>query len=92
MSEIDRKLASVIDHTLLRPEAEGREVERLCVEALRFGFATVCVQPVWVAPASVCAARATHTGCTHTVAKPKRSASTHRRSTSRPSASGRSSE
>ena len=52
MSEIDRKLASVIDHTLLRPEADAREVERLCVEALRFGFATVCVQPVWVARAA----------------------------------------
>ncbi|HSZ81859.1 MAG TPA: deoxyribose-phosphate aldolase [Polyangia bacterium] len=52
MSEIDRKLASVIDHTLLRPEADAREVERLCVEALRFGFATVCVQPVWVAHAA----------------------------------------
>jgi len=52
MSEIDRKLASVIDHTLLRPEADAREVERLCVEALRFGFAAVCVQPVWVARAA----------------------------------------
>jgi deoxyribose-phosphate aldolase len=52
MSEIDRKLASMIDHTLLRPEADAREVERLCVEALRFGFATVCVQPVWVARAA----------------------------------------
>ena len=52
MSEIDRKLASVIDHTLLRPEADARDVDRLCVEALRFGFATVCVQPVWVARAA----------------------------------------
>jgi deoxyribose-phosphate aldolase len=49
---IDTKLAAVIDHSLLRPEAEGREVDRLCVEALRFGFATVCVQPVWVARAA----------------------------------------
>ncbi|HVZ70862.1 MAG TPA: deoxyribose-phosphate aldolase [Polyangia bacterium] len=48
MTAIDTKLASVIDHTLLRPEAEGREVDRLCVEALRFGFAAVCVQPCWV--------------------------------------------
>jgi deoxyribose-phosphate aldolase len=49
---IDTKLAAVIDHSLLRPEAEGREVDRLCVEALRFGFATVCVQPSWVARAA----------------------------------------
>jgi deoxyribose-phosphate aldolase len=49
---IDAKLAALIDHSLLRPEAEGREVDRLCVEALRFGFATVCVQPIWVARAA----------------------------------------
>ena len=52
MAELDRKLAAVIDHTLLRPEADGREVDKLCVEALRFGFAAVCVQPVWVARAA----------------------------------------
>jgi deoxyribose-phosphate aldolase len=52
MAELDRKLAALIDHTLLRPEADGREVDRLCVEALRFGFAAVCVQPIWVARAA----------------------------------------
>jgi deoxyribose-phosphate aldolase len=49
---IDAKLAALIDHSLLRPEAEAREVDRLCVDALRFGFATVCVQPIWVARAA----------------------------------------
>jgi deoxyribose-phosphate aldolase len=52
MSAFDAKLASVIDHTLLRPEADGREIDRLCEEALRFGFAAVCVQPCWVARAA----------------------------------------
>lgn len=52
MPELDRKLAAMIDHTLLRPDADGGEVDNLCVEALRFGFATVCVQPVWVARAA----------------------------------------
>jgi deoxyribose-phosphate aldolase len=52
VGEIDRKLAARIDHTLLRPEADAREIDRLCVEALRFGFAAVCVQPVWVARAA----------------------------------------
>jgi len=52
VTTVDSKLASVIDHTLLRPEAEAREVDRLCVEALRFGFAAVCVQPYWVARAA----------------------------------------
>ena len=43
-----RALAAVIDHTLLRPDATRRQVERLCDEALRMGFAAVCVNPFWV--------------------------------------------
>jgi deoxyribose-phosphate aldolase len=49
---LDRVLAGMIDHTLLRPDAVGVEIDRLCEEALRFGFRTVCVQPVFVARAS----------------------------------------
>src|SRR5882672_10130186 len=45
-------MAAVIDHTLLRPEAEAREIDQLCAEALSFGFAAVCVQPIWVARAA----------------------------------------
>jgi deoxyribose-phosphate aldolase len=52
VTPVDGKLASLIDHTLLRPDAEARDVDRLCVEALRFGFAAVCVQPCWVARAA----------------------------------------
>ncbi len=43
-----QKLARLIDHTLLRPDATQSQVERLCREALRFGFAVACVNPVWV--------------------------------------------
>jgi len=43
--EID--LASVIDHTLLRPDATPDEIDRLCDEAARYGFAAVCVQPCY---------------------------------------------
>jgi deoxyribose-phosphate aldolase len=39
----DRDLASRIDHTLLKPEATGEDVDRLVDDALRFGFASVCV-------------------------------------------------
>ena len=46
---LPRRLASVIDHTLLKPDAARAAIERLCQEALEFGFATVCVNPVWVA-------------------------------------------
>lgn len=45
----DRELASVIDHTCLRPEALPDEIDRLCDEARLFGFRTVCVQPTFVA-------------------------------------------
>ena len=41
-------LASIIDHTLLRPDASRDDVELLCREALQFGFASVCVNPNWV--------------------------------------------
>jgi deoxyribose-phosphate aldolase len=42
-------VASLIDHTLLRPDATRRDIEKLCREAIEFRFATVCVNPVWVA-------------------------------------------
>lgn len=42
-------IAAMIDHTLLKPEATRTDIERLCREAAEFRFATVCVNPVWVA-------------------------------------------
>jgi deoxyribose-phosphate aldolase len=41
-------LAPLIDHTLLKPEATGPQVESLCAEALAHRFASVCVNPLWV--------------------------------------------
>ncbi len=41
-------VASLIDHTLLKPEASQADIERLCAEARQYGFATVCVNPTWV--------------------------------------------
>lgn len=43
MPDHDRDLAARIDHTLLKPEADGPAVDALVDEALRFGFASVCV-------------------------------------------------
>lgn len=42
------ELARLIDHTMLKPEATPAEIERLCEEALRYRFATVCVNPAYV--------------------------------------------
>jgi deoxyribose-phosphate aldolase len=41
-------LASFIDHTLLKPEATADEIDTLCREAIEYGFASVCVNPVHV--------------------------------------------
>jgi len=41
-------LSPLIDHTLLKADAKGAQVEALCVEALTHGFASVCVNPLWV--------------------------------------------
>jgi deoxyribose-phosphate aldolase len=37
------ELAGLIDHTLLKPDASREELEKLCTEARKYGFATVCV-------------------------------------------------
>jgi deoxyribose-phosphate aldolase len=46
--EQKHSLAATIDHTLLKPEASGSDIQRLCDEALIYGFASVCVNPFWV--------------------------------------------
>ena len=42
-------VATMIDHTLLKPDATRRDVETLCREAAEYSFASVCVNPTWVA-------------------------------------------
>ena len=44
--------ASLIDHTLLKPEAAESDIRKLCEEAVQFGFASVCVNPGWVKKAA----------------------------------------
>lgn len=44
-------LASRIDHTVLRPEAQLADVDRVIAEAIEHGFCSVCVAPVYVAHA-----------------------------------------
>jgi deoxyribose-phosphate aldolase len=45
-------VSAMIDHTLLKPDATRRDIEKLCREAAEFHFATVCVNPAWVATAA----------------------------------------
>jgi deoxyribose-phosphate aldolase len=46
--EEKQRLAAVIDHTLLKPEASKTDIERVCREALENTFASVCINPYWV--------------------------------------------
>ena len=45
---VEPDLAALIDHTLLKPDATAGEIEQLCAEALRFSFASVCINPGYV--------------------------------------------
>jgi len=58
------KLCKLIDHTVLKAEASATDIEKLCKEAVQFGFYSVCVNPMWVkkarellrgSPVKVCA-------------------------------------
>ncbi|SFF27964.1 deoxyribose-phosphate aldolase [Paenibacillus algorifonticola] len=42
-------LSGMIDHTLLRADATKAEIARLTEEAKQYEFASVCVNPTWVA-------------------------------------------
>lgn len=46
-----KKIAEYIDHTLLKPEATEQDIRALCAEARQYSFASVCVNPLWVASA-----------------------------------------
>ena len=41
-------IASYIDHTLLKPTTLIADIEKLCTEAKQYGFAAVCVPPLFV--------------------------------------------
>ena len=48
-TQVDASIARLIDHTLLKPDASRADITKLCEEARRFGFASVCVNP-WYVP------------------------------------------
>jgi deoxyribose-phosphate aldolase len=47
--ELESGFAGLIDHTLLKPDASRDDIRKLCEEAVRFGFASVCINP-WNVP------------------------------------------
>ncbi len=71
-------LARLIDHTLLKPDATPAEVEKLCEEAKKYTFASVCINPGYVplsarllrgTPVRVCTVIGFPLGATSTAAK-----------------------
>jgi len=45
-------IASMIDHTALKPELTKEDILKLCEEAKEYQFASVCVNPTWVKTAA----------------------------------------
>lgn len=46
------ELAKMIDHTILKANATQSDIEKLCEEAKKYNFASVCINPYWVSLAS----------------------------------------
>jgi deoxyribose-phosphate aldolase len=45
IDEDPTRVAGLIDHTLLKPDATEEMIAQLCKEAVEYGFASVCVNP-----------------------------------------------
>lgn len=45
-------LAQYIDHTILKPTTTLADIEKVCAEAIEYGFAAVCVPPYYVSDAA----------------------------------------
>jgi deoxyribose-phosphate aldolase len=43
------EIAKMIDHTILKPEATKEQIQSVCEEALKYNFASVCINPGQVA-------------------------------------------
>jgi deoxyribose-phosphate aldolase len=46
-----QQLASMIDHSLLKPNATLEELKKVCQEAVQYKFKAVCINPIFVADA-----------------------------------------
>jgi deoxyribose-phosphate aldolase len=78
LTKIDPAIASMIDHTILKPDATRTDVIKICREARQYNFASVCVNPYWVplvkaelsgSPVKVCTVVGFPLGATSTEAK-----------------------
>jgi deoxyribose-phosphate aldolase len=58
------ELAKMIDHTILKADATQSDIEKLCEEAKKYNFASVCVNPYWVPLTSALLKNSTVKVCT----------------------------
>jgi len=77
-AQLQRPVAAMIDHTILKADATREEVVQICREARQYGFASVCVNSYWVplvraelagSPVKVCTVVGFPLGATSTAAK-----------------------
>jgi deoxyribose-phosphate aldolase len=78
LTKIDPAIAGLIDHTLLRADATRDEILKVCREARKYSFASVCINPYWVplvaaelagSPVKVCTVIGFPLGATSTESK-----------------------
>lgn len=43
-----KTIAALIDHTVLKPQATEQNIRKICEEALKYEFCSVCINPHWV--------------------------------------------
>ncbi len=43
-----KEILSHVDHTLLKPEATSAQIKKLCLEALEYNTASVCINPRYI--------------------------------------------
>lgn len=48
LTKVEPSIASLIDHTILKPDATKADIVKVCREAKQYKFASVCVNPYWV--------------------------------------------
>lgn len=78
LTGMDPSIAGLIDHTLLRADATRDDIVKVCREARKYNFASVCINPYWVplvaaelagSPVRVCTVVGFPLGATSTEAK-----------------------
>lgn len=78
LTRVDAAIARLIDHTILKPDATRADVEKVCAEAVKYSFASVCVNAYWVplvakllagSPVKVCTVVGFPLGATTTATK-----------------------